>query len=75
MNPKNFKYLESLLQNASIISLTSDIVLDGDECEEFKSGIELARNGITIEGNGHTIDARNAARIFEVKSKDVTIKT
>ena len=74
MNPKNFKYLESLLQNASIISLTSDIVLDGDECEEFKSGIELARNGITIEGNGHTIDARNAARIFEVKSKDVTIK-
>lgn len=74
-NPtKNFKYLNNLIQNNTKIILTSDIILDDDEEEVYKFGIEINKDDVIIEGNGHIIDAKNKTRIFEVKCKNITIK-
>lgn len=40
----------------------------------FKDGINISKNNIIIEGNNHTIDAKNQVRIFNITGKNVTIK-
>ncbi len=39
----------------------------------FTDGIVINRQ-VTINGNGHTIDAQGKARVFDVQASDVTIK-
>ena len=56
----------------------SEIVLDRDYTYNphldtwFKNGIVIGKS-LTINGNGHTIDAKNKLRIFDVVSDDVII--
>ena len=64
----NFKYLYGLLKNESEIDLKTDIVLDDSEIDEFKEGIKIDRNNVVINGNGHVIDGKNIARIFDITS-------
>ena len=58
-------------------NLDSEIYLDSDynyssgSDSGFKSGITINRN-MTVNGNGHTIDAKKSARIFQVNSSNVT---
>lgn len=54
----------------------STITLENDyEYEEsgYSSGIEITRD-ITIDGKGHTIDAKGQSRIFDVEAGKVTLK-
>ena len=70
----NFKYLYGLLKNESEIDLKTDIVLDDSEIDEFKEGIKIDRNNVVINGNGHVIDGKNIARIFDITGKNVALK-
>ncbi len=60
-------------KDGSTLTLESDYAYDGGFA---KSGILIAKS-LTIDGNGHTIDAKNSGRIFNILSltaKPVTLK-
>ena len=74
-NQKPFAYLQDLIdEGACEITLEHDIVLDtyNNESVEFINGIVIDGD-LTIDGNGHTIDARHRKRIFTVFNGDVTL--
>ena len=60
----------SLALSGKTIYLTSDVVITEEEIEKFKNGIVVDKT-ITIAANGHTIDAKNSARIFNITSTGV----
>ena len=71
---RNFKYLDDLIHSgAKEIILDSDIVLSDGEESEYKDGIKLDMDDLTINGNGHTIDAGNQSAIFGINAVNVTI--
>ena len=73
--PKNFKYLDDLIHGgAKEIVLDSDIVLSDSEESEYEGGIKLDVDDLTIDGNGHTIDAQGKARIFCCRGKNINVK-
>ena len=58
------------LQNAidlvdGILTFDSDIAMTDDEAANFVNGVIINKN-IRIDGKGHTIDAKNLGRIFEI---------
>ena len=56
------------------ITFTSDIVFDPERDSDFINGILLEDDNLLIDGDGHTIDARGMARVFEVTGKNITIR-
>ena len=66
----NFKYLDELIHSGKEeIILDSDIILkEGDE------RINLDIDNMTIDGNGHTIDAQNLTELFYSTAKNITLK-
>ena len=75
-NEKNFSYLDNLVNNSDkdTIKLDSDIVSGASDKLEYREGIEIKRDNLVIDGNGHTIDAKNNGRIFKVEDKTVIFK-
>lgn len=77
-NDKNlpgFKYLDDLIKSGEKnIVLDSDIVLCPDESYDYKNGIILNVNDLTIDGNGYSIDGQKKASIFLCTAKNVTLK-
>ena len=72
---RNFKYLDDMIQSgAHEIILDSDIVLDEGEEAEYSKGIDLDVDRLSIDGNGHTIDAKGKARIFNITAHNVMIR-
>ena len=74
---KDFAYLNELINSqTSEIELENDIVLNfaNNEQKTFEKGIEIDRNNLVIDGNGHTIDAQGLARIFNCNGKNITIR-
>ena len=58
------------LQNAiglvrGTLTLNQNIVMTDDEAANFKDGVAINKN-IRIDGKGHTIDARDLGRIFNI---------
>ena len=74
-SPGNFSMLaEDIGTTGDTVSLFKNYTYDSEADSAIpKTGIEISRP-LTIEGNGITIDAKNMAKIFNVKSSDVTIK-
>lgn len=70
----DFEYLNDLIHSSKRISLDSDIVLGSGESSEFEDGIQFNVDNVTIDGNGHTIDARNDVRVFKLTGSDITIR-
>ena len=61
--------------------LTDEIVLDHDYSFtgsasdlKYQNGIEITKDNFVIDGNGHTIDAKNVARLFNINANNVVIK-
>ena len=74
-NIRNFKYLDDLIhKGVKEIVLDSDIVLDDLEQSQYSEGIKIDVDYVVIDGNGHSIDAKNKVRIFIIHSKEVIIK-
>ena len=72
---RNFRYLDELVHSGvKEIVLDSDIVLDPDEKSQYLNGIKLDADDLTIDGNGHAIDARGLTRIFYCTGKNIIIK-
>ena len=66
-NYANFTELDDLINNGN------DDVLVLDKNYKFDDEIHIGRS-ITIDGNGHTLDAGDATRIFNIEASSVTIK-
>ncbi|WP_462315449.1 right-handed parallel beta-helix repeat-containing protein, partial [Methanobrevibacter sp.] len=58
--------------DTSEVNLTNDYCYDPDFDGEFADGIVINRP-VTINGNGHTINAQAKARVFNVAASGVTI--
>lgn len=70
----NFRYLDNLIHgHEDRIVLTSDIIREYGEWEEYKNGIEIRKDYLLIDGAGHTIDARGNAAIFRFNAKRVAV--
>ena len=69
-----FTDLDNEIQNAKngIVTLTKDYKYDSSKDGSFKMGIQT--DDIIINGNNHTIDGSNLARIFTQYSGSVTLK-
>lgn len=82
----DFQTLKKLIDECGDeIQLQNDFILADDERELFREGIEIARENIIIDGNGHSIRAYNVPicfkdkndnllRIFKVSANNVTFK-
>ena len=72
--PKSFTNLNDAINGNSddYISLDSDYNYTDDD-SDFQHGINITRD-VTINGNGHTIDGNNAARIFQVQECTVVFQ-
>ena len=76
-NQKDFTYLNELINaETNEIKLENDIILniENNEQKTFENGIEIDRDNLVIDGNGHTIDAQGKTRIFHCSGKNITIK-
>ena len=72
--PKSFTNLNDTINGNSddYISLDSDYIYTDDD-SDFQHGINITRD-VTINGNGHTIDGNNVARIFQVQECTVVFQ-
>ena len=76
----NFGYLDELIRSGfNEIVLDCDIVLGEDEESKYLQGIEIDADDLIVDGNGHSIDAREKTRIFRCsgrneKKKNITFK-
>lgn len=71
-----FTELNNLIQNATentVIKLDKDYLYENNIDSEFVDGINITKS-LTIDGQGHVIDANNFTRIFNVISSNVVIK-
>lgn len=74
-NIRNFEYLDDLIHGGEKdIVLNFDIVLSSIEMSKYEQGIELDVDDLTIDGNGHSIDAHGKTRIFNCTGKNIIIK-
>ena len=54
------------------INLTCDYTFNSTSDKNYKQGISISRN-LTINGNGHTLDGNNAARIFNITNNNLNV--
>ena len=75
MGSKNFQYLDELIHSsAKEIVLDSDIVLGSDEESKYNDGIKLDVDDLTIDGNGHVIDAKEWPCRLKNHAKNITFR-
>ena len=71
----NFEYLDELIRSGlNEIILDCDIVLGEDEESKYLQGIEIDADDLIVDGNGHSIDAREKTRIFRCSGRNIQIK-
>lgn len=75
---ENFTYLNQEIDNNDYILLNKDIVLNqntSDEDEIYSQGISINNRNISIDGNNHTICAKdsdgNQIKLFDIKNSTV----
>ena len=70
----DFKSLDTSIQNKSEVTLTSNIAIGDGEASEYRDGIEINRDHVTIDGNGFSINGDGKSRAFLINAKEVTLK-
>lgn len=73
----NFTYLVELIQRGvSEIKLERDVIFDTCAGEDLKypEGIIIDRDNLTIDGNGHVIDAQFQSEIFKISAKNIKLQ-
>ena len=77
-NFKSFTQLQQFLDASEgpVVKLTYDYRCELSDCiwDNKHSGINITRDNIVIDGQGHTIDGNRLTRIFFVISDNVTFK-
>ena len=76
-----FTYLQNLINSASdnsVINLNRNLRYSEVYDKDIVDGIAINKNNLTIDGKGHTIDARGFSRIFNIPEssfiREVTLK-
>lgn len=70
----NFTSLQSEIEQSSeMIEISQDYVYDVDVDSNISDGIYVNKKNFVIEGNGHTIDAKNYSRIFQFAGDNITL--
>ena len=70
----NFKEFEQLINSgAEEINLTEDVILEDFEEEDYKAGIEINKDNLIVDGNGHTIDGNKKTPLLNVNASNVTL--
>ena len=70
----NFTSLQNEIDASdNSIDIQQDYKYDSTADNGLESGILINKSSFTINGNGHTIDGANQARIFDILGSDVTI--
>lgn len=70
---KSFSFLNYKIESAEYeLNLSYDFVFDDKYDSAFVGGIPISRP-ITINGNGHVLDAKNLSRVFYINSTNVTL--
>ena len=74
-NAKTFTDLDTdINSNAnSQITLKNDYIYNSTTDSKFKNGVAIKKD-VTINGNGHTLDGNNLARIFTTESENIILK-
>ncbi len=71
----NFTSLQTDIDNsADGIKLTQDYVFNNATDSKLTDGINITQNNFVLDGDGHTIDGSNQARIFKITGNNVTLK-
>lgn len=73
-NDGSFADLNTKINGNSSTNITLDKNYTYSTSDTIKTGIVISKNNIVIDGKGHTIDAKNQARIFNVTGTTVTLK-
>ena len=74
ITPGTFSDLESLINSSEgVLELPYDFTYDSEYDSEYVDGILVDKN-ITIKGNGHTINAANLAKIFDIWKANVILE-
>ena len=70
-----FNDLNSLIKESTDdeIRLEKDYAYSNSTDSDFKNGIRIERS-LTLNGQGHSIDAKSSARIFKITAENVTLK-
>ena len=69
-----FTDLSNEIGNATLVlNLTRDYKFNNETDEAIGIGICLSEDNFVIEGNGHTLDANNQARMFIINATNVTL--
>ena len=73
-SPGSFYDLNQIINgdNNKEITLDRDYKYNADSDSEYKDGIIINRT-VTINGNGHTIDGSNSARIFNLTTPSIVL--
>ena len=73
---KGFRYLEEevIQKNREKIILDCDIRMHENEQDFYEGGIEIDKDNLIIDGQGHTIDSAGLSRIFYVSGNNITLK-
>lgn len=76
---QSFQYLDNLIHSGQKeVSLEYDIILEENEIEKYMEGITIDVQDLVLDGKGHSIDALEKSRIFNIKSrvefKNLTLK-
>ena len=70
----NFTALQDEINTSTErIEINQNYVYDNSTDYKLNSGILVNKSDFTINGNGHTIDASNQARIFNINGNNITI--
>jgi len=73
---QTFNDLNILIENSednSEIKLESDYIHDSNVDKDLNEGITISKS-LTIDGQNHTIDGKNSARIFKVTAGNLVLK-
>ena len=73
----DFSALNNIINASSqtkSLNLTKDYAYDSNRDTDLSDGITIAIDDLIIDGKGHTINANNHARVFNIQSKNVVLK-
>ena len=71
----NFSSLNSEISHAETeIKLDKDYTYDSATDSSFGNGIEISKDNFVVDGQGHTLNGANQARVFNIVANNVTLK-
>ena len=73
-NENDFQSLSKLISENDSVKLNEDYSLEIYEADFYEGGIEITRDGLEIDGCGHTIDGAYKSRIFIINARDVVLR-